>query len=223
MSACAPADTLYRYLDSALAADEMTAVVAHLTACPACRKVVDRLLRDPALPAVPGYELHGVVGKGGMGTLYVNDKKVATGRIERTQPGVFSADETADVGIDLASPVVESIGAERASKFTGKIEQVTVQVAPLSPDLEHDSRDVAVQRIPRIQVVNEVEQGTSGVALDEPIAPRALYVEPEDSDQLLGAEQGVGALGDVAHTEPGRLTARRQRRTQILPGADVLG
>jgi len=75
----------------------------------------------------------GGVGKGGMGTLYVNDKKVATGRIERTQPGVFSADETADVGIDLASPVVESIGAERASKFTGKIEQVTVQVAPLSP------------------------------------------------------------------------------------------
>ncbi|MBP9699247.1 MAG: sulfatase-like hydrolase/transferase, partial [Elusimicrobia bacterium] len=73
----------------------------------------------------------GGVGKGGTGTLYVNDTKVADGRIGRTQPAIFSADETADVGIDLASPVVESIGAERASKFSGKIHQVTVEVAPL--------------------------------------------------------------------------------------------
>jgi arylsulfatase len=74
----------------------------------------------------------GGVGKGGLGTLYVDGKKVAEGRIERTQPAIFSADETADVGIDLASPVVETIGAERASKFTGKINRVTVEVAPLS-------------------------------------------------------------------------------------------
>ena len=70
----------------------------------------------------------GGLAKGGMGTLYVNDKKVSEGRIEHTQPMVFSADETADVGIDLATPVVESIGAERASKFTGKIHSVTVEV-----------------------------------------------------------------------------------------------
>jgi arylsulfatase A-like enzyme len=53
------------------------------------------------------------LGKGGMGTLFVNDKKVAQGRIERTQPMIFSADETADVGIDLATPVVEAIGSKR--------------------------------------------------------------------------------------------------------------
>lgn len=70
----------------------------------------------------------GGVGKGGVGTLYVNDKKVAEGRIERTQPAIFSADETADVGIDLATPVVEVIGAERDSKFTGRIPSVTVEV-----------------------------------------------------------------------------------------------
>ena len=72
----------------------------------------------------------GGMGKGGMGTLYVNDKKVAEGRIERTQPMIFSADETADVGIDLATPVVESIGSEAKSKFTGKISKVTVEVKP---------------------------------------------------------------------------------------------
>ena len=67
-------------------------------------------------------------GKGGVGTLYVNDQKVGEGRIERTQPAIFSADETADVGIDLATPVVETIGSEAASRFTGKIPKVTVEV-----------------------------------------------------------------------------------------------
>jgi arylsulfatase A-like enzyme len=52
-------------------------------------------------------------GKGGTGTLFINDKQVGAGRIERTQPMIFSADETADVGIDLATPVVEAIGSER--------------------------------------------------------------------------------------------------------------
>jgi len=70
----------------------------------------------------------GGLAKGGTGTLYINDEKVGEGRIERTQPMIFSADETADVGIDLATPVVERIGSERASKFTGSIPSVTVEV-----------------------------------------------------------------------------------------------
>jgi arylsulfatase len=67
-------------------------------------------------------------GKGGMGTLYVNDKKVVEQRIERTQAGAFSADETADIGIDLGTPVVESIGADEKSRFTGRIPKVTIEV-----------------------------------------------------------------------------------------------
>ena len=67
-------------------------------------------------------------GKGGTGTLYVNDEQVAQGRIEHTQAGLFSADETADVGIDLGTPVVESIGAEAKSRFSGHIPKVTVEV-----------------------------------------------------------------------------------------------
>jgi arylsulfatase len=68
--------------------------------------------------------------KGGTATLSVNGVKVAEGRIERTQPGIFSADETADVGIDLGTPVVESIGAEAKSRFTGRIPKVVVEVKP---------------------------------------------------------------------------------------------
>ena len=76
----------------------------------------------------------GGLGKGGMGSLYVNDKKVGEGRIERTQAMVFSADETADVGIDLATPVVKSIGSEAKSKFTGRIPRVTVAVKEMQAD-----------------------------------------------------------------------------------------
>ena len=44
---------------------------------------------------------------------------------------MFSADETADVGIDLGTPVVEAIGSEAASRFTGRI-PVTVEVRAAS-------------------------------------------------------------------------------------------
>jgi hypothetical protein len=73
------------------------------------------------------------VGKGGTGTLFVDDQKVAEGRIERTQPMVFPADETADVGIDLATPVVETIGSEAESRFTGRIPKVTIAVEEAAP------------------------------------------------------------------------------------------
>ena len=71
-------------------------------------------------------------GKGGTGTLFVNNEKVAEGRIEHTQAGIFSADETADVGIDLGTPVVEAIGSEAKSKFTGHITKVQVEVKPMN-------------------------------------------------------------------------------------------
>ena len=58
----------------------------------------------------------------------MNNEKVAEGRIEHTQPGMFSADETADVGIDLGTPVVEAIGSEGKARFTGHITKVTVEV-----------------------------------------------------------------------------------------------
>jgi arylsulfatase len=70
----------------------------------------------------------GGIGKGGLGTFYIDGKKVGEGRIERTQPGIFSADETADVGIDLATPVVERVGSEHKSKFNGRIPKLVVEV-----------------------------------------------------------------------------------------------
>jgi arylsulfatase A-like enzyme len=68
-------------------------------------------------------------GKGGAGTITVNNNKVAEGRIERTQPNIFSADETADVGVDEATPVTEDY-KEGDNAFTGKIAKVTVELKP---------------------------------------------------------------------------------------------
>lgn len=71
----------------------------------------------------------GGLGKGGMATLSVNDEEVAKGRIEKTQPFVFSADETADVGLDNQTPVAEDIGIGRVeTRFTGKINKITLEV-----------------------------------------------------------------------------------------------
>ncbi len=71
----------------------------------------------------------GGFGKGGNATLSVDGKTVAEGRIERTQPLIFSADETADVGLDNQTPVAEGIGIGRdETRFTGKIHKITLDV-----------------------------------------------------------------------------------------------
>jgi arylsulfatase len=80
-------------------------------------------------------------GKGGIGTLSVNGEKVGEGRIEHTQAAIFSADETADVGIDLGTPVVEAIGAEEKSHFTGRIPKVTVEVKAMKPSEQEQEKE----------------------------------------------------------------------------------
>lgn len=67
------------------------------------------------------------LGKGGTGTLFVNGKKVAEGRIDRTQANIFSADECADVGLDGETPVTADY-KERDNKFTGRILRVTINL-----------------------------------------------------------------------------------------------
>lgn len=85
----------------------------------------------PAGKATIRYEFAydgGGLAKGGLGTIFVNDKKVAQGRIERTQPMVFSADEGADVGEDGETPVTEDYGIAAPYRFTGRIDKVTIDI-----------------------------------------------------------------------------------------------
>ena len=72
----------------------------------------------------------GGIGKGGTASILVNGAKVAAGRIERTQGMVFSADETAGVGLDAATPVTADY-KEGDNSFTGRILKVVIDVKPM--------------------------------------------------------------------------------------------
>lgn len=85
----------------------------------------------------------GGAGKGGTASILVNGEKVASGRIEHTQAGIFSADEGAGVGMDDATPVTADY-KERDNAFTGKILKVTVDVKPIGAAVKAEA-DAAKQ------------------------------------------------------------------------------
>jgi arylsulfatase len=92
----------------------------------------------------------GGLAKGGLGTLYVNDKKVAEGRIERTEAMVFSADETADVGEDDATPVTEDYKAYD-NKFTGKILKVTIDVKEMGAGVKAEAEKASAETAKKLE------------------------------------------------------------------------
>ena len=67
------------------------------------------------------------LGKGGTATLYINDEAVGSSKIPETQFGLFSADETASVGMDRETPVSPDYTRSN-STFTGKIDKVTISL-----------------------------------------------------------------------------------------------
>jgi arylsulfatase A-like enzyme len=91
----------------------------------------------------------GGAGKGGTANLLVNGQKVASGRIERTQGMIFSADEGAGVGVDDATPVTSDY-KERDNAFTGKILKVVIDVKPIGTatkaEAETGMRTAAVKK-----------------------------------------------------------------------------
>jgi arylsulfatase A-like enzyme len=68
------------------------------------------------------------MGKSGAGTLSVDGKQVAQGKIERTIPIRFSLDETFDIGEDTGTPVVEDYVDKMPFKFTGDLKKVVVEL-----------------------------------------------------------------------------------------------
>ena len=66
----------------------------------------------------------GGAGKGGTLTITSNGNKIAEGKLIKTQPGIFSVDDLADIGVDEGTPVAD-YGAD--SNFTGKINKVKIE------------------------------------------------------------------------------------------------
>jgi arylsulfatase len=78
----------------------------------------------------------GGLAKGGTVTLHVDGDQVAQGRVEATQPMIFSGDETTDVGIDSATPVSDDYG-QRDNRFTGRVRWVQIDIDDAAEDLDH--------------------------------------------------------------------------------------
>jgi hypothetical protein len=95
-----------------------------------------RIASDKALP--PGnhvirvkfaYE-GGGIGKGATGTLLVDEKAIAEGKIPQTIGVRFSLDETFDVGEDAGTPVVEDYADKMPYAFTGTLKKFAVVLEP---------------------------------------------------------------------------------------------
>src|SRR5262245_14974785 len=80
----------------------------------------------------------GGIGKGGTGTLSVDDKEVARGRIDNTIRARFSLDETMDFGEDTGTPVVEDYVTKMPFRFTGELRKFVIR--PVSTTLSSAER-----------------------------------------------------------------------------------
>jgi arylsulfatase len=86
----------------------------------------------------------GGLGKGGDVTLSIDGTPVGSGRVEATQPMIFSADETTDIGSESGTPVTPDYTVE-SSRFSGRIEWVRI-------DLGDDDHDHLVDPDERLRI-----------------------------------------------------------------------
>jgi arylsulfatase len=75
----------------------------------------------------------GGLAKGGDATLYYDGTAVGNGRVGATQPMIFSADETTDIGYESGTTVTEDYSAS-TSRFSGTINWVQIDLG----DDDHD-------------------------------------------------------------------------------------
>jgi hypothetical protein len=86
----------------------------------------------------------GGLAKGGDVTLYFDGTEVGVGRVGATQPMIFSADETTDIGYESGTTVTSDYTA-RDSRFTGKINWVQL-------DLGKDDHDHFIDPDERLRI-----------------------------------------------------------------------
>jgi arylsulfatase A-like enzyme len=78
----------------------------------------------------------GGLGKGGTAAIFVDGAKVGEGRVDATVPMVFSADETADVGLDSGTPVTDDFDAGDGT-FEGRVKWVQLDLGDDAEDADH--------------------------------------------------------------------------------------
>ena len=68
--------------------------------------------------------------------MYLDGSQVASGRVDNTVPGVFSADETTDVGTDTATGVTDDLDKSNVD-FTGEVNWVQIDLGDAAQDFDH--------------------------------------------------------------------------------------
>jgi arylsulfatase len=91
----------------------------------------------------------GGLAKGGGVTLYYDGEPDGTGRVEATQPMIFSADETTDIGRESGTTVTADYTAQ-TSKFTGTINWVQL-------DLGADDHDHFIDPEERLRIAMSIQ------------------------------------------------------------------
>ena len=171
-------------------------------------------LRSTSSTTAQGY------GKGGTGTLSVDGKQVAQGRIERTIPLRFSLDETLDVGMDTGTPVVEEYLSRMPFEFTGTLDRVVVKLGRAAwPRRDEKALKAAGERTLALPHLGRGPGVPNGIRTRFPI---------RDSPRVNGGAQGGaaaprlgGCLVDTEYarrlaTERARNADHRPRRPSLL-------
>ena len=78
----------------------------------------------------------GGLAKGGTVTLFIDGESVGEGRVDATQPMIFSADETTDLGSDTATSVTDDFTSAE-TRFTGRVRWVQIDVGEDADDADH--------------------------------------------------------------------------------------
>ncbi len=91
------------------------------------------------------FKYDGGIGKGGTGTLSIDGKQAAQGRIDSTMPARISLDETFDVGEDTGTPV--SLDYDVPFKFNGQIEKVVINLGDSKMSANENNQQQDNERI----------------------------------------------------------------------------
>ena len=118
----------------------------------------------------------GGLAKGGTVSLYIDGTAVGQGRVEATQPMIFSGDETTDVGNDTATPVSDDYtSAESTSRVGSGGCRSTSTTPPRTPTTSSQPRSNTASQWP----------GSNGRGITTPCGPKPVTAHAQRHDRAV--------------------------------------
>ena len=174
----------------------------------------------------------GGLGKGGAVTLYYDGEQVGEGRVEATQPFIFSADETTDVGYDAGTPVSADTPTgqlHRDDQLGPARRRDRHPRPPRRPRPPHERRDVAAIVRDRSNTRARMPPTPAAVTLTVRVCLTCI-LSGRDDGRLAGGEPGTpgacswlsAASGRLERSGLPRVVGREQLASVLAPRRDRL-